>query len=143
MNRTVNVSILAALALVTLGVPAALEAQQATMTFFITSTGPGKGGELGGLAGADAHCQSLAQAVGAGNHTWRAYLSNFAPPGVTPINARVASAAAHGTTPKASSSRKTSMTCTAPTTRSIKRRRSRRRARSSRAAATRPTCTTC
>ena len=88
MNRTVKVSILAALALVSLGVPAALEAQQATVTFFITSTGPGKGGDLGGLAGADAHCQSLAQAVGAGNRTWRAYLSNFAPPGVTPINAR-------------------------------------------------------
>jgi len=88
MNRTVKVSILAALVLVSLGVPAALDAQQAAMTFFITSAGPGKGGDLGGLAGADAHCQALAQAAGAGNRTWRAYLSNFAPPGVTPINAR-------------------------------------------------------
>jgi hypothetical protein len=68
--------------------PTEVSAQQAPMTFFITSVGPGKGGDLGGLAGADAHCQSLAQAVGAGNRTWRAYLSNFAPPGVTPINAR-------------------------------------------------------
>ena len=42
------------------------------MTFFITSVGPGKGGDLGGLVGADAHCQSLAQAAGAGNKTWRA-----------------------------------------------------------------------
>jgi hypothetical protein len=45
------------------------------MGFFITSTSPGNGGNLGGLAGADAHCQKLAAAVGAGNRTWRAYLS--------------------------------------------------------------------
>lgn len=45
------------------------------MSFFITSVGPGKGGDLGGLEGADRHCQSLAQAAGAGNRTWRAYLS--------------------------------------------------------------------
>jgi hypothetical protein len=44
-------------------------------TFFITSVGPGKGGNLGGLAGADQHCQSLAKAAGAGHRTWRAYLS--------------------------------------------------------------------
>lgn len=43
--------------------------------FFVTSTGPGKGGDLGGLAGADAHCQALATAEGSGDHTWRAYLS--------------------------------------------------------------------
>jgi hypothetical protein len=45
------------------------------MTFFITSQGPGNGANLGGLAGADAHCQSLAQAAGAGGKTWAAYLS--------------------------------------------------------------------
>jgi hypothetical protein len=45
------------------------------MSFFITSAGPGKGGDLGGLEGADRHCQSLAAAAGAGNRTWRAYLS--------------------------------------------------------------------
>jgi hypothetical protein len=45
------------------------------MTFFITSTGPGKGGDLGGLEGADRHCQKLASTVGAGARTWRAYLS--------------------------------------------------------------------
>jgi hypothetical protein len=45
------------------------------MSFFVTSNGPGKGGDLGGLAGADAHCQQLAQAAGAGGKTWRAYLS--------------------------------------------------------------------
>jgi len=51
------------------------QAQQSNMTFFVTSQGIGKGADLGGLAGADRHCQALAQAVGAGNHTWRAYLS--------------------------------------------------------------------
>ena len=45
------------------------------MTFFVTSTGKGKGADLGGLDGADQHCQSLAKAAGAGNRTWRAYLS--------------------------------------------------------------------
>ena len=55
------------------------QAQQApqspNMTFFVTSVGLGKGGDLGGLAGADAHCQQLATAAGAGSKTWRAYLS--------------------------------------------------------------------
>lgn len=45
------------------------------MGFFVTSVNPGKGGDLGGLAGADAHCQKLATAAGAGNRSWRAYLS--------------------------------------------------------------------
>src|SRR5512141_1745813 len=45
------------------------------MSFFVTSTGLGKGGDLGGLEGADKHCQALAQAAGAGSRTWRAYLS--------------------------------------------------------------------
>ncbi len=49
-----------------------------SMGFFITSVGSGKGGDLGGLAGADAHCQALAAAVGAGNRMWRAYLSTSA-----------------------------------------------------------------
>jgi hypothetical protein len=51
------------------------QAQQSNMTFFVTSHGPGNGADLGGLAGADRHCQSLAQAAGAGSHTWHAYLS--------------------------------------------------------------------
>ena len=50
-------------------------AQQAEMSFFVTSMGPGKGADLDGLAGADAHCQKLAAAVGAGAKTWHAYLS--------------------------------------------------------------------
>lgn len=45
------------------------------MSFFITSAGPGNGADLGGLEGADSHCQKLASAAGAGNRTWRAYLS--------------------------------------------------------------------
>ena len=49
------------------------------MTFFITSVGSGKGADFGGLAGADKHCQTLAAAAGAGNHTWRAYLSTQGP----------------------------------------------------------------
>lgn len=48
------------------------------MTFFVTSVGPGKGGDLGGLEGADRHCQSLAQAAGAVERPWRAYLSTQA-----------------------------------------------------------------
>lgn len=58
------------------------------MTFFITSIGSGKGADLGGLAGADKHCQALAQAVGAGNHTWHAYLSTSAADGKLAVNAR-------------------------------------------------------
>jgi hypothetical protein len=50
-------------------------AQPANMTFFITSVGSGKGADLGGIEGADRHCQQLAQAAGAGSRTWRAYLS--------------------------------------------------------------------
>ena len=52
-----------------------VDAQGNTLSFFITSTGPGKGGNLGGLAGADAHCAALAKTAGAGNRQWRAYLS--------------------------------------------------------------------
>jgi hypothetical protein len=58
------------------------------MTFFVTSIGLGKGGDLGGLAGADAHCQALAKIVGAGAHTWHAYLSTQARPGQPAVNAR-------------------------------------------------------
>ena len=63
-------------------------AQQHAMTFFITSAPIGHGGNLGGLTGADAHCQQLAVAAGAGNHTWHAYLSTQARPGQPAVNAR-------------------------------------------------------
>jgi hypothetical protein len=52
-----------------------ISAQQPAMSFFVTSVGLGKGGDLGGLAGADSHCQTLAQSAGATGKTWRAYLS--------------------------------------------------------------------
>jgi TPR repeat protein/dienelactone hydrolase len=58
------------------------------LTFFVTSIGLGKGGDLGGLAGADAHCQSLATSVGAGSKAWRAYLSTYDNGGGGAINAR-------------------------------------------------------
>ncbi len=58
------------------------------MSFFVTSTGPGNGANLGGLAGADRHCQMLAAAAGAGDRTWRAYLSTSASGGQAAVNAR-------------------------------------------------------
>lgn len=63
-------------------------AQPATMSFFVTGTPIGNGGNLGGLAGADNHCQTLAQAAGAGGKTWRAYLSTQAVNGQPAVNAR-------------------------------------------------------
>jgi hypothetical protein len=68
------------------GLPA--QAQAPTMGFFITSVGSGKGADLGGLAGADAHCQKLAATVGAGGRTWRAYLSTTASGNQPAVNAR-------------------------------------------------------
>jgi len=60
-------------------------AQQANMSFFVTSAGPGKGADLGGLTGADRHCQELAASAGAGAKTWHAYLSTQ---GAGAVNAR-------------------------------------------------------
>jgi hypothetical protein len=65
-----------------------VSAQANQMSFFITSAGPGNGANLGGLAGADKHCQTLAAAVGAGNRTWRAYLSAAAAAGQPAVNAK-------------------------------------------------------
>tara|TARA_R110002110_G_scaffold415821_2_gene656891 strand:- start:111821 stop:112471 length:651 start_codon:yes stop_codon:yes gene_type:complete len=66
----------------------AQDAEFTGMSFFVTSEGPGNGGDLGGLAGADAHCQALATAAGAGNRTWRAYLSAETVAGQPRLNAR-------------------------------------------------------
>lgn len=63
-------------------------AQAPAMSFFITSVGTGNGANLGGLPGADAHCQKLAAAVGQGNRQWRAYLSTSATGGGIAVNAR-------------------------------------------------------
>jgi hypothetical protein len=77
------------LAVLALGACTTMDAStpQGKMTFFVTSTNPGKGADLGGLAGADAHCQALATAVGAGKRTWRAYLATTSN-GQPQVNAR-------------------------------------------------------
>ena len=67
------------------GVPSHAQDQKQPLGFFVTSNGLGKGGNLGGLEGADKHCQALADKVGAGNRTWRAYLSTQ---GEGAVNAR-------------------------------------------------------
>jgi hypothetical protein len=78
--------IITAFALLGLAAPVQAQAPQpAAMSFFVTSEGSGQGGDLGGLAGADARCQALAQAVGAGARSWRAYLSTQ---GASAVNAR-------------------------------------------------------
>ena len=64
------------------------DAPQQPMSFFVTSVGLGDGGDLGGLAGADSHCQTLAASVGRGNIAWRAYLSQAPATGLPLVNAR-------------------------------------------------------
>jgi hypothetical protein len=87
MKRAI-VRLCAASTLIGLGLTAAVHAQQAGMTFFVTSVGKGDGANLGGLDGADAHCQALAKAAGATKTNWRAYLSTTAPGGEAGMNAR-------------------------------------------------------
>ena len=76
--------------LVVLGtsITSSVQAQQANMTFFVTSAGKGNGADLGGLDGADAHCAALAKAAGAKSTNWRAYLSTTLPGGDAGVNAR-------------------------------------------------------
>src|SRR5215469_17201519 len=83
MTTTARLCLIASTALALLG--ASAQAQQARMTFFVTSAGVGNGADLGGLAGADKHCQDLAASAGAGGHTWHAYLSTG---GSGAVNAR-------------------------------------------------------
>src|SRR5581483_3690745 len=92
MHKRLRFSLLATLTVAGLGVTAAVQAQdklqQANMTFFVTSVGSGKGADLGGLDGADAHCASLAKAAGAKATTWHAYLSTTLPGGDAGVSAR-------------------------------------------------------
>jgi hypothetical protein len=92
MKHQLQLSVLAVSAFAAAGFSASLFAAQSVpdkkMSFFVTSVGSGKGGDLGGLAGADKHCQDLASAVGAGKRTWRAYLSTSASVGTREVNAR-------------------------------------------------------
>ena len=85
MNNRMGLSILASVAVLLLGGSTGGQAQQTEMSFFVTSTGPGKGGDLGGLSGADQRCQLLGGAAGAGAKTWHAYLSTQ---GAGAVNAR-------------------------------------------------------
>jgi hypothetical protein len=85
MIRTLLISMTCAAAALAVS-PA--QAQQADMSFFVTSSGPGNGANLGGLDGADAHCAALAKAAGATKTNWKAYLSTTAPQGEAGVNAR-------------------------------------------------------
>ena len=85
MNKTTHVCIVASCALIALGTACVAQAQQGGMSFFVTSTPLGKGADLGGLEGADRHCQALAQAARGGGKTWHAYLSTQ---GAGAVNAR-------------------------------------------------------
>jgi len=81
-------SVILLLSFITLVLSAIAIAQSNTMSFFIVSVGSGKGADLGGLEGADQHCQTLAAAAGAGGKTWRAYLSTQTDDGKAAVNAR-------------------------------------------------------
>lgn len=83
-----SVAVPAGLALIGLLAACAQMSAPPPMTFFLTSAGKTSGGDLGGLAGADAHCQQLAQATGSKLTNWRAYLSTTAPGGDAGVNAR-------------------------------------------------------
>jgi hypothetical protein len=77
--QRIGALLLVAAASTALSLPTSALAQQADMSFFVTSVGKGNGADLGGIDGADAHCQALAAAVGASSPNWRAYLSTTAP----------------------------------------------------------------
>lgn len=85
MSMKQGLRLCASAAVMCVGLAAGAVAQDSNMSFFVTSAGPGKGADLGGLDGADAHCQSLAEAAGASGRTWRAYLSTS---GDGAVNAR-------------------------------------------------------
>ena len=88
MTSAIRLHVLAAVASTGLSLSAPAQAQQATMSFFVTSVGKGNGADLGGLAGADAHCQALAKAAGSTETNWRAHPSTTEPGGVAGVNAR-------------------------------------------------------
>src|ERR1700750_2782158 len=85
MTKIPSLAVTASVSFLAVGITGPVQAQQSAMSFFVTSVGIGKGGDLGGLEGADRHCQSLAQAAGAGGKAWHAYLS---PQGSGGVNAK-------------------------------------------------------
>jgi hypothetical protein len=86
--KTIQLAVVLAIVALFSARPHAAEAQNTSMSFFVTSEGSGNGANLGGLAGADAHCQKLGAAAGAGNRTWHAYLSTSAADDKPAVNAR-------------------------------------------------------
>ena len=90
MNRSIHWArwTLAAAGVAVVAACGSMGAGKTGMSFFVTSANPGKGADLGGLAGADQHCQTLARAAGAGNRTWHAYLSQQPTANVPAVNAR-------------------------------------------------------
>src|SRR5712692_11256383 len=87
-SRISAANIFVSVVLVGTGTTSPVQAQQANMTFFVTSVGKGNGADLGGLEGADAHCLALAKAAGSKHTNWRAYLSTTLPGGDAGVNAR-------------------------------------------------------
>ncbi len=88
MSLSIKTAIAGMLALGAVAIAMPALAQQADMSFFVTGAGMGKGANLGGLEGADAHCAALAKAAGATRTNWKAYLSSTAPQGEAGVNAR-------------------------------------------------------
>ena len=93
MKPSTRYGLIISAAVLSIGLSLSARAQQPppqspNMTFFVTSNGPGKGADLGGIEGSDRHCQTLAQAAGAGGRTWRAYLSSQAEGSAPAVNAR-------------------------------------------------------
>lgn len=90
MRTTVLIGSLALAGVLGVAGCSSMQAGPPGMSFFVTSVNPGKGADLGGLEGADRHCQALATTAGAGSRTWRAYLSTQAPALNSPafVNAR-------------------------------------------------------
>ena len=88
LSKIPAASIFVALVVAGTGVTSTVQAQQAKMSFFVTSAGTGKGADLGGLDGADVHCAALAKAAGAKATNWHAYLSTTLPGGDAGVNAR-------------------------------------------------------
>jgi hypothetical protein len=84
--KLVSVVFLSLATSITFTLPAAADVKD--MSFFVTSVGLGDGGNLGGLDGADAHCNALAKAAGSPKSNWKAYLSTTAPKGEAGVNAR-------------------------------------------------------
>ncbi len=88
MMNISHVATAASIAILVVGCASMMQKAPTGPSFFVTSTGSGKGADFGGLEGADKHCQTLATAAGFGNRTWRAYLSSAATASTKAVDAR-------------------------------------------------------